>query len=484
MPSKNFIVAIELGSTKITGVAGQKNHDGSFTVNAVVREDSTTCIRKGVVYNADKTVQCITNIINRLKTSMKAEIAQVYVGVGGQSIHSVRNVLVKDLADSQQVTHELVNSLMDTNRAMEYKDFEILDVVTQEYKVDNQFQLEPAGIECNHLEGNFLNILQRKRYYHNLNNSFDRAGIAIAEMYLAPIALADAVLTDPEKRTGCMLVDLGSETTTIMVFHKDVLRHLAVIPLGSNNITKDIVSLQMEEADAEKMKLRYASAYTDVNEIDGTLSYSIDSDRKIESRKFIEIVEARVQEIIQNAWYQVPVEYTDKLVGGIILTGGGSNLKNIEVAFRNYTHVTKIRIAKFVNYNIHSTNTEITAHNGMMNTILGLLAKGDINCAGENINEQQDIFAPTNIVEKDPETEQKTTKQELPATGSGKVQTAVEKAKEAEEERKRQEEEEAERKRQEEEEARKRKEQEKPKGPSLTSKLKKWLISFTEPDDE
>ena len=102
MPSKNFIVAIELGSTKITGVAGQKNHDGSFTVNAVVREDSTTCIRKGVVYNADKTVQCITTIINRLKTSMKTEIAQVYVGVGGQSIHSVRNVLVKDLADSQQ----------------------------------------------------------------------------------------------------------------------------------------------------------------------------------------------------------------------------------------------------------------------------------------------------------------------------------------------------------------------------------------------
>ena len=91
--------------------------------------------------------------------------------------HSVRNVLVKDLADSQQVTQDLVNELMDTNRAMDYKDFEILDVVTQEYKVDNQFQLEPAGIECNHLEGNFLNIIQRKRYYHSLNNCFDRAGV-------------------------------------------------------------------------------------------------------------------------------------------------------------------------------------------------------------------------------------------------------------------------------------------------------------------
>lgn len=482
MPSKNFIVAIELGSTKITGVAGQKNHDGSFTVNAVVREDSTTCIRKGVVYNADKTVQSITNIINRLKTSMKTEIAQVYVGVGGQSIHSVRNVLVKDLADSQQVTQDLVNELMDTNRAMDYKDFEILDVVTQEYKVDNQFQLEPAGIECNHLEGNFLNIIQRKKYYHSLNNCFDRAGVAIAEMYLAPIALADAVLTDSEKRTGCMLVDIGYETTTIQVFHKNILRHLAVIPLGSNNITKDIVSLQMEEADAEKMKLRYASAYTETNEIDGALSYSIDSDRKIESRKFIELIEARVQEIVQNAWYQVPVELTDKLVGGIILTGGGSNMKNIDVAFRNHTHITKVRIAKFVNYNIHSSNSEITAHNCMMNTILGLLAKGEINCAGENIMEQQDIFAaPNKAPENDPDSEFKPRSAE-PTTGSGKVKTAEEKAREAEEEerRRREREEEEERKRKEEEEE---KEAKAKKGPSFTSRLMKWLGTFTEPDE-
>ena len=483
MPSKNFIVAIELGSTKITGVAGQKNHDGSFTVNAVVREDSTTCIRKGVVYNADKTVQCITNIINRLKASMKTEIAQVYVGVGGQSIHSVRNMIPRDLANSQQVTQDLVNELMDTNRAMDYKDFEILDVVTQEYKVDNQFQLEPAGIECNRLEGNFLNILQRKKYYHSLNNCFDRAGVAIAEMYLAPIALADAVLTDSEKRSGCMLVDFGSETTTIQVFHKNILRHLAVIPLGSNNITKDIVSLQMEETDAEKMKLRYASAYTEANEIDGTLSYSIDSDRKIESRKFIELIEARVQEIVQNAWYQVPVELTDKLVGGIIITGGGSNLKNIDVAFKNHTHIPKVRIAKFVNYNIHSSNNDIMAHNGMMNTILGLLAKGEINCAGENIAEQQDIFAPTNAPEKDSETEQKPRPIEQPTTGSGKVKTAEEKAREAEEEerRRREREEEEERKRkEEEEEEHKRKEK---KGPSITSRLMKWLGTFTEPDE-
>lgn len=478
MPSKNFIVAIEIGSSKITGVAGQKNHDGSFTVNAVVNEDSTTCVRKGVIYNADKTVQCITNIITRLKAAMKTEIAQVYVGVGGQSIHSVRNVLVKDLPASTQVTHDMVNEMMDTNRAMEYKDFEILDVVTQEYKVDNQFQLEPAGIECSHLEANFLNILQRKKHYHSLNACFDRAGVAIAEMYLAPFALADAVLTDAEKRSGCVLVDMGAETTTVLVYYKSILRHMAVIPLGGNNITKDILSLQMEEADAEKMKLRYASAYTEDNEIDAAVSYSIDNERKVESRKFIELVEGRVQEIVQNVFYQVPADLADKLVSGVIITGGCSNLKNIDVAFRNQSHNKKVRVAKFVNYSIHSSNSDITARNGMMNTILGLLAKGEINCAGENIVEHKNLFEPVEQNENNPEA----AKAQHPAegqVGKGKVQTAAEKAKEEQQRR-----EEEQRKREEEEQKRLEEEANRPKKPSLGSRLMEWLGTFTKPDEE
>ena len=158
------------------------------------------------------------------------------------------------------------------------------------------------------------------------------------------------------------------------------------------------------------------------------------------------------------------------------------NLKNIDVAFKNHTHIPKVRIAKFVNYNIHSSNNDIMAHNGMMNTILGLLAKGEINCAGENLAEQQDIFAPK-TPEKEPETEQKPRPIEQPTTGSGKVKTAEEKAREAEEEeRKRREREEEDRKRREEEEEEERKRKEK-KGPSLTSRLMKWLGTFTEPDE-
>ena len=248
------------------------------------------------------------------------------------------------------------------------------------------------GIQCSRLEGNFLNILERKAFYKNLNKCFETAGINVAEMYLAPLALADSVLTEAERRSGCVLVDMGADTTTVAVFSKNILRHLAVIPLGSANITKDIASLQMEEADAEKMKLKYGSAYTDNTDIDNSLKLPIDADRSVESRKFVEIVEGRLQEIIENVWYQVPSEYTDRLLGGIILTGGGSNMKNIERAFMNHTHVEKIRVAKFVTHTIHSTNPDITVKNGTMNTVLGLLAKGDINCAGGEVVPGGDIF--------------------------------------------------------------------------------------------
>ena len=390
--AKDFIVAIELGSSKMTGIAGKKNLDGSIQVLAVVKEDSSSFIRKGVVYNIEKTAQCLTNIVKKLTTQLKMEITQVYVGIGGQSIRSVRNIIAKDLPADTQVTQDMVIELMDSNRNMQYADQELIDVAVQEYKVDSQYQIEPVGIQCTHLEGNFLNILQRKAFYKSLNACFENAEIGIAELYLAPLALADSVLTESEKRSGCALVDIGADTTTVSVYYKNILRHLAVIPLGSNNITKDIASLQMEEQDAEKMKLKYACAYTDNNEIDNNMKYSINPERQVESRKFIEIVEGRLEEIIENVWYQIPNDYYDKLLGGIILTGGGSNMKDIEKAFRNHTHIDKIRLAKFVTQTITSSIPEVNAKDGTMNTVLGLLAKGDQNCAGNSIDPNRDLF--------------------------------------------------------------------------------------------
>jgi cell division protein FtsA len=206
----------------------------------------------------------------------------------------------------------------------------------------------------------------------------------------------------------------------------------------------------MEESDAEKMKLKYASAYTDNNDIDNNLKYSIDSERQVESRKFIEIVEGRLEEIIENVWYQIPSEYYDKLLGGIILTGGGSNMNNIEQAFMNHTHVEKIRTAKFVTHTINATQEDIKAKNGKMNTVLGLLAKGDMNCAGSAVTDDLFSSQSNSASQSSQVTPNRQARQasEIPA---GVIRTEAEKQK-AEEERRRQEEE-AERIRQEEQEA-------------------------------
>ena len=474
--AKEFIVAIELGSTNIIGVAGKKNIDGSISILSVIKEDSTSCINKGVVYNIDKTVQCLTNIIKRLETSLKSKVAQVYVGVGGQSIRSVKNTLIKELPLDTVVTLDMVNELMDANRSMTYPVQEVLDAITQEYKVDAQYQLDPVGIQCTRLEANLLNILWKKSFYRNLNKCFDNAGIAIAEMYLAPLALADSVLTDAEKRVGCVLVDLGAETTTVSVYYRNILRHLAVIPLGGNNITIDIASLQMDDENAEKIKLKYASAYTDSKDIDENLKYSIDEDRQVDSKTFIEIVEARLEEIIKNVWYQVPSEYTDKLLGGFIITGGVSNMKNIEKAFKQHTGVDKIRIANFVQETINSNIPEITAHNATMNTVLGLIAKGDMNCAGDELT--SDLFAKEN------NTETTSTAVEAPKAprsitetqGRGVVPTEAEKQKAEEEARRKREEEEAEQRAREEEE--RRLEEEKRKNSPLNKLFRKTKNFF------
>ena len=472
MAAKDFIVAIELGSSKVTGIAGRKNLDGSINVLAVVKEESSSFIRKGVVYNIDKTALCISNIIKKLTNQLKTDITQVYVGVGGQSIRSVRNVIAKELPPATKVTQEMIIDLMDANSAMKYPEQEILDVAQQEYKVDSQYQTDPVGIQCSHIEGNFLNILQRNTFYKNLNKCFDTINVNVAEMYISPIALADSVLTEAEKRSGCALVDLGADTTTVSVYSKNILRHLAVIPLGSNNITKDIASLQMEEADAEKMKLKYASAYTENADIDNDLQLPIDSDRSVDLRKFVEIVESRLEEIVANVWYQVPAEYSDKLLGGIILTGGGSNLKNIDKAFTNHTHIDKIRIAKFVNHTITSSNPDINAKNGMMNTILGLLIKGDRNCAGDEVD-------PNNLFSQKPEDNLAAAlgRTEMPKK-QGVVPTEAEKRQQEEELRKKKEEEERiERERKEEEERRLAQER---KENSPLNKGLKWFKRMTQ----
>lgn len=389
---KELIVAIELGSSTIRGIAGKKNADGSIQVLDIVQEPARNCSRKGVVYNIDKTVQNIRNIIQKLEDNQHVHINKVYAGIGGQSLRTVKNSVSRQLDNKEIITPELVDLLLDTNLNASYPDQEILDVKPQEYRIGNQYTTEPAGILSSHIEGRFLNIVARTQVRENLHKCFQAAELEVVDYFISPLALADNVLTDTEKRSGCALIDFGADTTTVAIFKNNILRHLVVIPLGSNNITTDICSLQIEEEEAEELKKQYGSAYTEPQEDDGKNHLlSINNDRTIDERLLQEIIEARMEEIIANVWEQICASgYRDQLLAGIIVTGGGANIKNLDKAFLHRTGFDKLKTAKIQQTTLQTQHPEKISKNGSLNTLLSLLTKGEVNCVGdieENVGE-------------------------------------------------------------------------------------------------
>ncbi|WP_073346819.1 cell division protein FtsA [Bacteroides congonensis] len=381
MATTEFIAAIELGSSKITGVAGRKNSDGSMQVLAYAQEDSSTFIRKGVIFNLDKTAQSLTSIINRLEGELKNSIAKVYVGIGGQSLRTVRNVVSRDLEDEAIISEELVSAIGDENIAIPVVDMDILDVAPQEYKVGNNLQANPVGLVGSHIEGRFLNIVARASVRKNLEHCFQQAKIDIADQLIAPLVTANAVLTESERRSGCALIDLGADTTTISVYKNNILRFLTVLPLGGNSITRDITTLQMEEEEAERLKKAYGDALYEEDPEQEEATCKLDDDsRTIKVADLNNIIEARAEEIIANVWNQVQLSgFDDKLLAGIILTGGAANLKNIEEMLRKRSKVEKIRMAKLPRNTVHAPSN-ILKKDGSQNTLFGLLFEGNQNC--------------------------------------------------------------------------------------------------------
>lgn len=204
MAATDFIVAIELGSSKITGIAGKKHADGSIQVLALASENSSDFIRKGVIYNLDKTAQSLTSIIKKLESTLKASIGKVYVGIGGQSLRTIRNTEVRHLEEETKISQELIDSIMDSNREVPIIDQEILEVAPQEYKVGINLLADPVGVPSDHIEGRFLNIIARSSVKQNIDKCFKQAGIEIADYIISPLALANAVLTNSENvRAAC-----------------------------------------------------------------------------------------------------------------------------------------------------------------------------------------------------------------------------------------------------------------------------------------
>lgn len=163
MATTDFIAAIELSSSKISGIAGKKNSDGSIQVLAYACEDASSFIHKGAIYNIDKTAQALTSIINKLEGQLNNSIAKVYVGIGGQSLRTVRNAVSRTLEEESIISQELVDEICDENRDVPLVDMSVLDVAPQEYKIDNTLHVEPVGVAGKYITGQFLNIVRAPR---------------------------------------------------------------------------------------------------------------------------------------------------------------------------------------------------------------------------------------------------------------------------------------------------------------------------------
>lgn len=446
----NFIVAIELGSSKVTGVAGRKQPDGAIQVLAFAQEPSTTFIRKGRINNVSKMTQCIISMREKLEQKMQKSISRVYVGIGGMGMHTVANTVARHFDSKVEITQEMVDAISDENRTSANADRDILESVPQEYHLGAQTTIDPVGILADSIEGHYLNIVANSSVREEIRNCFRTAGVTIADLPITVQALADSMLTEPEKRSGCVFVDMGAETTSVAVYKNNLLRHLAVIPLGGANINRDIMSLQIEDDEAEELKLKYGSAVQE-SDTDAHKPIALRDGRTIPYDEFMGLVEARVEEIVLNVKNQISLSNYDvsQLIGGLIVTGGAANIRNIDKAFTRDTKFEKIRFVRSIRIPLRTPDYPGLNNDGDCNAAIALIDKGEINCCGGDLG-QPDLFDDPKDAEPEPSAE------ELAAAEAKKKAEEAEAQRKAEEEaRIKAEIEERERERKEREEAKK-----------------------------
>ncbi len=381
---KEIIVALEFGTSAIRGIAGCRRADGAFQVLDIEQEKVVDTIQRGVIYNIDKTTQAITHIFSQMSSNLGVHIDRAYVGIGGQSLTSKVNTITRGFETKVKITPELIDNLMDNNRSATYPDCQILDVIPQEYVVGNRTIADPIGIPTEQIEARFVNIVARETVIENIQKCMRAAGVDIAEFFISPLLLADAMLSDTEKRSGCALIDFGAGTTTVSVFTSNLLRHLSVVPLGGNSITNDLaVVRQMEFDEAEVLKRKHGIAYVPA-ESDNPQMIPISLDRVLNENDLQNIIGARIEEIIVNAWAQIE-EYKDQLLSGIVVTGGGAQMKDIAEAIKHHTNCTKVKLSKSLITAIDVAESVVAPQGGSIDTLIALLMHGEMNCVSDPV---------------------------------------------------------------------------------------------------
>lgn len=410
MSKQNQIVAaIDIGTTKIVSIVGKKNSNGKLEVLAMSKAASKG-VKRGVVQNIEETVNAIRTTIDEIKENSGQKFSEVFVGIAGQHIKSIRNrgYINRD-SDSDEITREDIQRLIeDMQRIPIDVGEDIIHVLPQSFIVDHETGVKnPVGMSGRRLEGNFHIVIGRVASAKNIEKCVNRVGLEINELILEPLASSEAVLTDDEKEAGVALVDIGGGTTDVAVYYDNVIRHTAVIPFGGNVVTNDIKEgCSILSRQAESLKMQYGSALGDIAPDDKVVTIPGISGREpkeISFKNLAYIIQSRMEEIIDAVTFEIQNSgYSDKLAAGIVLTGGGALLKHLPqlVKFRTGLDV-RIGLP-----NLHlAGEIDDSINQPMFSTSIGLVLKGfeymKINHAPKQYEEKEEIYVSVENEESD-----------------------------------------------------------------------------------
>lgn len=336
MENSAIVVGLDIGTTKICAIVGKRNEFGKIEILGMGKSESLGVMR-GVVANIEKTVNSIKEAVSIAENKANVEIEEVFVGIAGQHIKSLqhRGMITRTNTNDEISQADIDAIIEDMNRLAMPPGEAIIHVIPQEFIIDNEQGIkDPIGMSGIRLEANCHIITGLITAANNIEKCVKKAGLRAVDLILEPLASAEAVLTDEEKEAGVVLVDIGGGTTDVAIFQDGIIRHTAVIPFGGNVITEDIKEgCSIIKSQAELLKVKFGSALAKQmkdNEIVSIPGLRGREPKEISVKNLASIIEARMEEIIENVYYEIKNSgFEKKLIAGIVITGGGSQLKHI-----------------------------------------------------------------------------------------------------------------------------------------------------------
>lgn len=377
-----IIVGLDIGTTKIAAIAGRKNEFGKLEIIGFGRANSNG-VKHGQVLNIDETIKAIQMALeNCYKSNEDLEIGEVYVGIAGHHIKSLqtRGDIVRQDTNNEITQREIDQLIMDQRKTYIPAGDQIIDVIPQEFTVDNFPNItNPIGYGGVKIGANFHIITGDKNAIRNINRAVEKSGLKTKDLVLQPLASAAAVMGQEDMEAGVAIVDIGGGTTDVAIFYEGVLKHTAVIPFGGENITNDIkTGLGVLKTQAEQMKVQFGSALA--NEAKANAFITIPGLRgmpakEISVKNLANIIQARMSEIMDFVTYHLKQVGLDNkmLNGGVVLTGGGSQLKHL-IQLTEYVTGLNARIGYPTEHLAAGHIDELAKP--MYSTCLGLILKG------------------------------------------------------------------------------------------------------------